>query len=437
LNDYSQETTEAMRTNLFFRATLAALVLVAASVAASAQVVTVTGKVTMKQADGTSAPVADAMVDFFRTDVAQKFQVKTNKKGEYVHAGIPLVGTFTIAVSAPGARPDFIPGVRPGAQPNNNFELQPGDGTRLTLEQIKGAVRPAAAAGGAESADAKKAREEYEKETARINEANAKIAERNTGIKASFEEGNKAFSEKRYDEAVAAYDRGIAIDAGEAVLHLNRSIALRTRAVDRYNAALKSKDQAARDAAKADFASAAESAEKAIKLYREKGAPAAGGAAAPAAQGVNDTLNYLAARYESYRIALMTNSGVTPDQAVKAIEEYLAAEPDSAKKSKAEGSLTHALFMSGRVDESIAASRKILASNPSNLDAMYWLGIALASDPEGKTAKEARDILKDFAAKAPATDTRKAEAEAAVAALEEAMAPKSQPKAGSTGRRRP
>jgi cytochrome c-type biogenesis protein CcmH/NrfG len=116
------------------------------------------------------------------------------------------------------------------------------------------------------------------------------------------------------------------------------------------------------------------------------------------------------------------------------MEEYIAAETDPAKKAQAEAALGDALFQSGRIDDAIAAYRKILAASPTNLDAQFGLGIALAADPEGKHAAEARDALKEFAAKAPATDPRKADAEGAAAALEEAMKPKQADKSGGSGR---
>src|SRR3954471_8111331 len=96
----------------FVRALAAALVLAATAVVASAQVTQVSGKVTLKQADGTEAPVTGATIDIYRTDIKQKFQVKTDKKGQYMHAGLPFVGTYTLIVSAPGARPTFATGLR-------------------------------------------------------------------------------------------------------------------------------------------------------------------------------------------------------------------------------------------------------------------------------------------------------------------------------------
>jgi tetratricopeptide (TPR) repeat protein len=434
-----------MRTRHFFRTTIAALVVAAAGVIASAQTVQITGKVTLKQADGTEAPVEGAKIDIFRTDIKQEFHLKSNKKGEYLHAGIPFGGTFTLAVCAPGARPTFSSGLRLSQQPNNNFVLQPGDGTCLTLDQIKAAGATSAAPSGgtaasAESADAKKAREEFEKEKARVEEANAKIAASNEIVKKEFEAGNAAFTAKNYDEAIAAYDRALAAQPEQAVLHLNRSIALRIRAVDSYNAGLKAKDNAKREAAKADFRSAAEAADKAVKFYREQSSKSAG-PAAPANN--NDMINYLSARMEGYRLALQTMSNVPPEQAVTAIQEYISAETDPAKKAKAEASLGEALFQSGRVDEAIASYRQVLAGNAGNLDAMYGLGLALAAkvqDAEKDTAtiKEAREMLQQFIDKAPDTHPRKAEAVASVQYLDETMkgasASKSADKSGSSNR---
>ncbi len=125
------------------RIAAAALLLAAMSVAASAQVITATGKVMLRQADGTEVPVQNAVVDFFRTDIKQKFQTKTDKKGVYIHAGIPLVGIFTITVSVPGARPTFATDIKISAKPENNFVLDPDDGSALTPEQIKQFAAPA------------------------------------------------------------------------------------------------------------------------------------------------------------------------------------------------------------------------------------------------------------------------------------------------------
>ncbi|HJR08582.1 MAG TPA: tetratricopeptide repeat protein [Pyrinomonadaceae bacterium] len=433
-----------MRIQKFTHFVVAALLLVAAfAVSVSAQQATATGKVTLKQADGTEVPVQGAQVEFHRTDIKQTLKTKTDKKGEYVYAGLDLGGTYTILVSAPGATPSYSANIRIGRQPNNNFALTPGDGRVLTLAEVQagggGTAKPGAAAAAATGApkmtaeEAKKLDEENARLRAEIAAKNAKIEERNAKLPAVFKAANDAFNAKNYDLAIATYDQAIAIDPSEAVVHRNKAIALRSRGVDNYNKAAKARDQAGKDAARADLKLATETAEKAIAAYRT---PQADRVAASGDAAKSEDLDYLFQRAESYRVALQTNAQVDTEAGIKAFQEYIAAETDTAKKTKAEASLGDALFMGGRVDESIAAYKAILASNPSNLDAIYGLGLALASDPTGAKTAEGRDMLEQFASKAPATDPRKQMAEEAVAGLNEALKPKPADKSTTTTKKR-
>src|ERR1044071_2947430 len=99
----------------YFYAALAVAVLVAsASMTTFAQVGELRGTVMMKQADGQKVPLADAQIDVFRTDIKGEYKTKTNKKGEWVFAGIPFVGTYVVAASHPTASPNFVPGVKAG-----------------------------------------------------------------------------------------------------------------------------------------------------------------------------------------------------------------------------------------------------------------------------------------------------------------------------------
>src|SRR2546421_6910344 len=197
----------------------AALLLAACGVIASAQVAQMSGKVTLKQADGTVVPVVGAQVDIYRTDIKWEDHIKTNKKGEYQHAGIPFVGTYAIAVSAPGARPTYVGGVKPSQRPTVDFQLDPGDGARLTLDQIKtleagGGGRASGGGGSApsESKEAKAAREELEKKNVEIEKKNSEITKSNDIVSRTFKAGNEALfaTPPRYDEAIAAYREGLA-----------------------------------------------------------------------------------------------------------------------------------------------------------------------------------------------------------------------------------
>lgn len=438
---------------------VAALLLVSAFAAsASAQQATATGKVTLKQADGTEAPVQGAQVEFHRTDIKQTLKTKTDKKGEYVYAGLDLGGTYTILVSAPGATPSYSSNIRIGRQPNNNFSLTPGDGRTMTLAEAQGAAptaKPGAApASGLTPEQAKKLDEENAKLRAEVAAKNAKIEERNAKLPVIFKNANDAVTasnalkgaEKisKLDEAVNGYNQGIEIDPEEPAVYRNRQIALRARGLEKYNIAVVNKDKEAKnagiEAARADLMNAVESGEKAITAQRKRGQEASAGAGG--ASGQKDEVGYLEDRAETYRRALQIKAPVDNDVAAKSIEEYINAETDAAKKEKMQSSLGDALFYAGRIDESLAKFRQILAQNPNNMEAMFGLGIALASTNPPQLA-EARDALQQYASKAPEGNVRKLEAAEMVKYLDESLKAESNNKSQdanksrTTGRRKP
>src|ERR1051325_1079068 len=105
-----------MISRYFYGALAVAILVASASMTTSAQVVELRGIVFMQQADGQKVPLGDAQIDVCRMDINGKYNTKTNKKGEFVFAGLPLVGTYTIAVSHPTAKPSFVNGVRAGGE---------------------------------------------------------------------------------------------------------------------------------------------------------------------------------------------------------------------------------------------------------------------------------------------------------------------------------
>src|ERR1044072_1425172 len=161
----------------FFGALAVAILVASASLTAVAQVGELRGHIWLQQADGQKVPLADAQIDVFRTDMSAKYNTKTNKKGEFVFAGLPFIGTYTVAASHPTAAPNFQPGVKVGREIPCEITLTPGNGKRLTLEEIKtsgsvgGASEAPASSGGAparssESAADKAKREELMKKNA-------------------------------------------------------------------------------------------------------------------------------------------------------------------------------------------------------------------------------------------------------------------------------
>ena len=165
-----------MISKYFIGALAVAVLLAVASVPAFAQVGELRGHVWMQQADGQKVPLADAQIDVFRTDMKSEYHTKTNKKGEFVFAGLPFIGTFIVAASHPTAAPNFVPGVKAGRGVECEITVTPGNGRRLTLDEIdkaNAAAPPSAGSsgGGTESAADKAKREEIMKKNAQKAES--------------------------------------------------------------------------------------------------------------------------------------------------------------------------------------------------------------------------------------------------------------------------
>ena len=408
-----------MRFKPFLFALASALLLTASAAIADAQVLQISGKVMLKQADGSVVPVSGAQVDIYRTDIKWEDHIKTNKKGEYMHAGVPFVGTYTIVVSAPGAHPDYIRDVHLSQRPSNDFQLQPGDGMRPTLDQIKAANatggRPAGGGGGgsaapAESKEAKAAREEMERKNTEIVEKNKKIEESNATVDRTFKAGNEALSANHYDEAIASYQQGLASRPEEAALLINMSEALRRRGVDRFNAALKADGDAKTaglDSAKKDWADAATAANKAVDLIN---------AANPSGESVNQAgyaQNKLAAitiRAMAMRFVATKVDQTQAQAAWDAYQQLLALETDPAKKAKFRAEGLQTAFDAGAIDLAVSEARKIIATEPDDVDANRVLGLALFASGDKAKFQEAANFLQHYVDKAPDTDPLKASA---------------------------
>lgn len=92
---------------MFRHAGLLAATVLFGSLAAQAQTSSLEG--TIKGFDG--QPLKDAIVLIERTDIKGNYKTKSDKKGRYFHAGLPL-GTYNLSVQVDGKIVDSIKGVR-------------------------------------------------------------------------------------------------------------------------------------------------------------------------------------------------------------------------------------------------------------------------------------------------------------------------------------
>lgn len=184
--------------------TLAALGLMAASTV-FAQVGSLEGVVT----DG-EKPVRGAMIKIERQDIQGSYEVKTKKKGRWFHAGLPL-GEYIVALEIDGKEVDRVVGVRVGVNdgPPVNFDLAeirartqtPAPGSQPPPEEVLRGMSP-------------EQRKEYEEQ---LKERQQQIS-KNKELNEAF---NLAMSAKQagdYATAIDNFKKAIEIDPEQDVL---------------------------------------------------------------------------------------------------------------------------------------------------------------------------------------------------------------------------
>lgn len=428
----------------FFGALMIATLLAFASMTAFAQVGELRGHVWMQQADGQKVPVADAQIDVFRTDMAAKYNTKTNKKGEFVFAGLPFIGTYVVAASHPTAAPNWVPGVKAGRDIPCEITVTPGDGKRLTFDDIKaaggGSANPPAGGGnaggnsGGESAADKAKREEMLKKNAEIEASNKKITEANEVIGRTFKAGNEALTAAgtasrannsdeavaKYTAAITSYDEGLAADPEQPAILTNKAVALKGRGVERFNAAVRSKTlddnakNAALQTAKEDFKAAAETSTKAVTLIKAQPVPT------EAAEVQRYNANKYAAMItnaESMRLFVSKADPTQADAGLTAYKDYIAAETDATKKAKAQLDMAQMLLDAGAADKALTEFKAILATTPDSPEANLGAGLAVYATGDKAKFQEAANFLQKFVEVAPDSNPMKDDAKAILTEL--------------------
>jgi tetratricopeptide (TPR) repeat protein len=396
-----------------------------ASLTAAAQTGRLEGDVV--KAD-TKEPIVGAEVQIERTDIKGSYPVKTDKKGHFLHAGVPYVGTYTIIVSAPGCQADFVQNVKGSQSEPVKFELRPGDGKKPTPAEVKGLQASAPKGGGAapkmSEEEMKKAKEDYEKAKKENEEAekfNSAIEQINVHLKA----GNDAMAKNDVNAAITSFKEAVTLNPNIHISQGNLGIALQKRAVTQFNSGN-------RDAAKQDFLDSIEAMNKALaaleaqeKDPKMKNDPA---------QNKNNRRSYYMTRTESE--AILGGKFGDSAQAEAAVKDYqvvVELTDDPAKKKDYTLKGAKVLFDSGKVEEAIAAYQKILETDQDNVDVLYELGLAYANVAK---FQESANTLQKFLDKAPETNPHVPEVKSVIAELVKGnniTPPKSEPARGSRG----
>jgi tetratricopeptide (TPR) repeat protein len=401
-----------------------------ASLVAAAQTGRLEGDVV--KAD-TKEPIVGAEVQIERTDIKGSYPVKTDKKGHFLHAGVPYVGTYTIIVSATGYQADFAQGIKGSQADPVKFELRPGDGSKPTLADVKG-LQANAPKGGQQqmsAADQKKAMEEISKKRAEAESQNKKITEQNAALKQHFEAGQQLMASKDWNGAANEFGEAAKVDAEQQAVWQGLALALYNRGVTNFNDYTKdaANNGPKKDAAKQDFSDSINAIGKAIALVDpllndpQKGP-----------QAKKSKLTYLKSKADAEGLlATKLNVAEMIEPAVKDYREVSEASETPADKAKFQLSAAGVYFDGGKAEEAVTAYTAILQAAPDNLDAIYKLGLAYASVAK---FQESANTFQQFLDKAPESDARVAEVKAVLKDLvvgNNLQPPKSEPAKGRAG----
>jgi tetratricopeptide (TPR) repeat protein len=322
--------------------------LIVFSFAASAQTSSMAGKVVGD--DG--QPVLNALVKIDRTDIKGAYKVKSNKKGEYFHAGLPL-GTYTVSIEVNGKTIDqlTVKGVRTrlGDEPTKvDFDLQ-------SLKKKNDSIRAAAETGTLTKEQARDMSPEQKAAMEKALKDQAAAMSKNKALNDAFNAGMQALNAQQYDAAIASFVKASELDPKQAVVWANLAEA--------YIKGAKAKTG---DDRTASMNKGFEAYAKALELKPDD-----------------------ASAHNNFALALADAKKFPEAQA----ELTKAAQIDPPNAGKYYYNLGALLVNNSQLEPAGEAFKKAIDSDPNYADAYYQLGIYLISKakitPEGKVTPEA------------------------------------------------
>ena len=275
-------------------------------------------------------PIQNAVIKIDRKDIKGNYKVKTDKKGHFFHAGLPL-GMYKVTCEVDGKDVDSFDNIRTrlGDNPPIMFDLAAAK-TRaeagaagVTNDQLRGM----SAADKAALEKSLKDRESAMKKNKELND--------------TFNLGMTALQAKNYDEAVAAFEKAGALDANQHVVW--------AQLAEAYSGQASAKTGADADAL---MAKGLEAYGKALALKPDD-----------------------AAYHNNFALALAKAKKFPEAQA----ELTKAAEIDAPNAGRYYYNLGAVLVNIGQNDQAGDAFKKAIELQPDYADAQYQYGVYLMS----------------------------------------------------------
>jgi tetratricopeptide (TPR) repeat protein len=371
---------------------------------AFAQTGPIEGTVKIKGADGVTKPAEGITVTIYRTDIAGKWDVKTDKSGHYVRLGMPLAGTFIVVFSGPGARPTYLNNIRIVQSSVVDIVLDTGDGGTITLDEVRAALNKAKGGAGpaqpqqpqvsaADKAKVQKEKDDYEKAVKESKEVQGAFDVART----RYNTGIGMMQANNYSAALSEFEAASGVDTAKHLEFLRLAYKADANIAEaHYQIGVDLFNKKQKPEAKEHFEKAVASVSKAIEL-------ASTDTTEP--NNNNDLLVYYGI-YAKNALLLIEHYGQA-DKVPTAVGIFdKAVALDATNKNKWAAMKGDTYRYAGMTDEASAAYKAVIAADPTNIDAMYGLGLTLIASSETKVIQEGANALGDFVAKAPATDKR-------------------------------
>lgn len=285
--------------------------------------------------DNDGKPISDAQVEWQNNDNGRKYELKTNKKGEYFSLGV-TPGKYKVTLSKDGKEIYHFSGVAVGMD-------------EMTLDFDLKKEQAAQAQGAGLTAEQLKAQQEQQAKVAKENLTIKSLNERLAAAKQAADAGDFNTAKNTLTEATQ-------IDPTRDLLWAKLGDYTLSAASKEADSDAKKKDYG--DAV-ADYQKAIDTKQKALDAEPSKKTP--------------DATKILAQYYNNMGQAQSKSGQI--DDAIKSYNMSAQLDPSGAAQYYFnEGAV---LTNSGKVDDAIAAFDKAIAADPNRAEAYYWKGVNL------------------------------------------------------------
>jgi tetratricopeptide (TPR) repeat protein len=290
--------------------------------------------------DENGQPLKDAQIVIERKDIKGTYKLKTKKKGDYLHAGLPL-GTYKVMLEVNGQVVDQVDNVRTrlGEPTTINFDI-------AKRKQEQAAVQKAAETGTLTQEQARDMTPEQKAAIEKQMKERAAAMAKNKELNDAFNQGMEAMKTKQYDAAVAAFEKAGTMDP--------KQVAVWGNLAEAYGEIAKTKTGAEKDAA---MAKSIENYNKAIEI-------------------VPTDANYR----NNYALAL-ARAGKFPEMEQQ-LNEAVKLDPTNAGRYYF--NLGAVLTNAGQVDPACNAFKKATEVDANYADAYFQYGLCLTAKGTAK-----------------------------------------------------